>query len=98
VNYYVYLLASKKNGTLYVGFTSDLIKRVWSHKNKCADGFTLKYGVDKLMWYESTPDRNAALYREKQIKKWNRQWKIELIQKENPNWKDLYEDITASGI
>jgi len=98
VNYYVYILASKKNGILYVGFTSDLIKRTWSHKNKCADGFTSKYFVDKLVWFDMTTNKYSALNREKQIKKWNRQWKINLIEKENPEWRDLYDEITASGV
>ena len=91
--YYVYIMASKKNGTLYLGMTSDLIKRVWQHKHDEIDGFTKKYGVHKLVWYEETTDVRDAIRREKQIKKWRRQWKINLIEKENPEWKDLYEEI-----
>lgn len=91
--YYVYILASQRNGTLYIGVTNDLIKRVWQHKNKAADGFTKKYGVDKLVYFEDTSDIMSALEREKQLKNWHRQWKINLIQGKNPEWKDLYEDI-----
>jgi putative endonuclease len=83
--YYVYLLASKRNGTLYMGVTSDLVKRVYEHKNDLVDGFTKKYHVHKLVYYEVTGDINGAINREKQIKKWKRDWKIELIEKSNPN-------------
>ncbi len=91
--YYVYILASKRDGTLYIGVTNDLIKRVWEHKNKVADGFTKKYGVDKLVYYESTENIESAILREKQLKNWHRQWKINLIQSKNPEWRDLYEEI-----
>ena len=87
--YYVYILASHRNGTLYMGVTGDLIKRSWEHKNKIAEGFTEKYNIDKLVYYETTNDIKAALQREKQLKKWNRKWKMELIEKENPDWVDL---------
>lgn len=90
--YYVYILASKKNGTLYIGITSNLIKRIWEHKNRIVDGFTKDYNVDKLVYYETTNAVQAALQREKQLKKWNRKWKIELIEKENFAWKDLSEE------
>ncbi len=93
--YCVYILASKKNGTLYIGVTSDLLKRVWQHKNKTAEGFTKKYGVDRLVYYEQTEDVRSALDREKQLKNWKRQWKIELIEKENPEWNDLYDIVTG---
>lgn len=92
-HYYVYLLASKKNGTLYIGVTNDLIKRVYEHKNDIIDGFTKKYGVRALVYYEETKDINSAITREKQIKKWRRSWKIELIEKMNLGWKDLYPDL-----
>ncbi len=92
-NYYIYILASKKNGTLYIGVTSDLIRRVQEHKAKIADGFTKKYNVDKLMYYEQTENVNSALDREKSLKKWKRDWKIRLIEEENPNWDDLYFNI-----
>ncbi len=79
--YYVYMMASKKNGTLYIGVTNDLRRRVWQHKNDVYEGFTKKYGVHRLVWYESTSDIKAAIQREKQMKKWRRQWKIDLIEK-----------------
>ena len=91
--YFVYILASKKNGTLYIGVTSNLIRRVYEHKNDVQESFTQKYGVHILVYYEYTNDVNAAIVREKQMKKWNRQWKINLIEKENPNWDDLYESL-----
>ena len=90
--YFVYLLVSKRNGTLYVGVTSNLKKRIYEHKNKLIEGFTKKYNVDKLVYYEETNDVNIAIKREKQLKKWNRKWKIELIEKSNPNWNDLAKD------
>ncbi|MFO1520042.1 MAG: GIY-YIG nuclease family protein [bacterium] len=92
-NYFVYILASKKKGTLYVGITSKLAKRVWEHKNKIAKGFTEKYEVNLLVYYETFEDPQNAITREKRLKKWNRDWKIQLIEKNNPGWKDLYEDI-----
>ncbi len=87
--YYVYILASKRNGTLYVGITNDLIKRVYEHKNSLVDGFTKKYNVKMLVFYESTEDVLSAIAREKCIKKWNRLWKIKFIEETNPDWKDL---------
>jgi putative endonuclease len=89
----VYLLASKRNGTLYVGVTSDLIKRVWEHKNHVADGFTKRYGVDRLVWYEVHETMESAIGREKALKEWQRAWKLELIEKFNPDWKDLYDSV-----
>lgn len=91
--YYVYMLASKKNGVLYIGVTGDLVKRVWEHKNNLVEGFTKKYFVHKLVYYEVTTDAKSAITREKQLKKWNRDWKIRLIEKENSNWEDLYKLI-----
>jgi putative endonuclease len=91
--FYVYILASKRNGTLYVGVSSDLIKRVWEHKNRFVEGFTKKYGVDKLVYYEVHNDAEKAILREKQIKKWNRAWKLWLIEEKNPEWKDLFGEI-----
>jgi putative endonuclease len=90
---YVYILASRRNGTLYVGVTSDLLKRVWEHKNKLVKGFTQEYGVDKLVYYEVHSDVENAITREKQMKKWNRAWKLRLIEEKNPEWKDLFEEI-----
>lgn len=92
-SYFVYILASDRNGTLYVGVTNDLVRRVWEHKNKVADGFTKKYGVHKLVYFEDTTDVGSAIAREKQLKNWQRKWKLELIEKSNPDWKDLYDQI-----
>jgi putative endonuclease len=89
----VYILASRRNGTLYIGVTSDLIKRVYEHKNGLADGFTKKYNVHHLVYFELHEEMLAAITREKQIKKWNRRWKLRLIGEHNPEWKDLYESI-----
>jgi putative endonuclease len=93
--YYVYILASKRNGTLYIGVTSDLIKRVCEHKNQLVRGFTKKYGVDKLVYFETFIDPETAIWREKRLKKYPRQWKLNLIRKMNPEWKDLYESIIS---
>jgi putative endonuclease len=93
--YYVYILASKKNGTLYTGVTGDLIKRVYEHKSNLVAGFTRKYKVHNLVYYESYGDVYAAIAREKAMKKWKRAWKIQLIEKYNPLWKDLYCDIVG---
>ena len=89
----VYILASKPNGTLYTGVTVDLVKRIWEHKNSAVAGFTSKYGVHTLVYYELHGDMAHAIQREKQIKRWRRKWKIELIQSENPRWKDLWPTI-----
>jgi putative endonuclease len=88
--FFVYMLSSKPHGTLYVGVTSDLARRVWEHKTKVVPGFTAKYGVDRLILYEAHEDWELAFRREKQIKEWKRAWKITLIEKENPHWVDLY--------
>jgi putative endonuclease len=93
MNCFVYMMASSRNGTLYVGVTSDLVKRVFQHKNDVADGFTKKYRVHDLVWFESTPSIEEAVRKEKQIKDWKRAWKVALIEKENPEWRDLYADI-----
>ncbi len=93
--YYVYMLASQRNGTLYIGVTSDLIKRVWEHKNKFVEGFTNQYEVHQLVWFEPHEDVEQAILREKQIKKWNRAWKVNLIEEANPYWNDLYLSFTA---
>ena len=91
--YYVYILASKRNGTLYIWVTNDLIRRVYEHKNDLTDGFTKKYGVHLLVYFEQYYDIVHAIQSEKRLKKWNRQWKIELIEKENPEWNDLYVQL-----
>ena len=90
-----YIMASKPNGTLYVGVTSNLVQRVYQHKHNLIEGFTKKYGVHTLVYFELHGDMNAAITREKQIKKWNRQWKIDLIQSQNPKWVDLWESIST---
>src|SRR5262249_13694838 len=91
--FYVYILASQRNGTLYTGVTSDLIKRAWEHKEGFVDGFTRQYDVKLLVWYEQHETAETAITREKQVKKWNRAWKIRLIEERNPYWNDLYGDI-----
>jgi putative endonuclease len=92
-SYYVYILANKRNGTLYTGVNNNLLRRVVEHKRKIVKGFTQKYNVNKLVWYEQTNDIRLAIQREKQIKKWLRKWKLELIEETNPNWKDLFYEI-----
>ena len=92
---YVYILASQRNGTLYVGSTSDLIKRIWEHKNNVIPGFTAKYNVHKLVYYEVHYAILEAARREKRFKNWCRQWKLNLIEGINPTWRDLYDDICA---
>lgn len=92
----VYILASRPNGTLYIGVTSDLIQRVWQHKNDLADGFTKKYNVHTLVWYEQHPAMETAIQREKSLKEWKREWKLRLIEDRNPEWKDLYDDLLGA--
>ncbi len=91
--YYVYITASKRNGTLYVGVTSNLKKRIYEHKESMVDGFTKKYNVNKLVYFEMTNEVNSTIQREKQMKRWKREWKIKLIEKENPCWIDLYYNL-----
>jgi len=93
--YYVHIMASGRNGTLYIGVTNDLIRRVFEHKNDFVEGFTRKYGVHALVYYETCDSREGALIREKQLKKWNRAWKIRLIEESNPGWKDIYDDLLS---
>ena len=92
-SYYVYILASERNGTLYIGVTSNLLKWIDEHKNGIVEGFTKKYNIHRLVYYESTSDVESAIVREKQMKKWNRQWKINLIEKNNPDWIDLSDGL-----
>ena len=92
-NYYIYILASKRNGTLYIGFTNDIVKRVYQHKEGLIAGFTQKYKVHLLVYYEQTSDVLSAIQREKQLKKWERKWKLELIESINPEWNDLYYNL-----
>jgi putative endonuclease len=89
----VYILAGKKNGTIYIGVTSDLIKRIWEHKNDLVKGFTKQYQVHILVWYELHETMESAITREKNLKNWKRAWKLALIEKSNPNWQDLYEKL-----
>jgi len=95
VAFYTYLLANAPYGTLYCGHTDDLIARVWKHREKVFGGFTAKYGVAQLVWYESHGERAMAFRRERQIKKWNRAWKARLIEEMNPRWDDLYEELVG---
>lgn len=89
----VYILASRRNGTVYTGVTSSLVERVWQHKNGVVEGFTKRYGVHLLVWYELHETMESAILREKGIKEWKRQWKLELIERTNPTWQDLYESM-----
>ena len=89
----VYILASKRNGTLYTGVTSNLVKRVWEHKNDMVVGFTKRYSVHRLVWYELHESMESAILKEKRIKEWKRAWKLQLIESDNPNWQDLYHNI-----
>jgi putative endonuclease len=93
VAYYVYLLASRKHGTLYLGVTNDLVRRGHEHRTKAVEGFTTRYGVDKLVWFEIYDDVVTAIAREKELKKWRRDWKTRLIEEQNPGWVDLYPGI-----
>ena len=95
--YYVYILASQRNGTLYVGVTNDLVRRIFEHRSDMVPGFTRKYGVHRLVWFDSTPDVRVAIAREKQIKKWRRAWKLDLIERSNPDWVDLYDGLLTGA-
>jgi putative endonuclease len=92
--FYVYLLASRKQGTLYLGVTRDLVRRIYQHREKLTPGFTSRYDIRRLVWFEVYDDPVNAIEREKEIKKWRRAWKIALIEKDNPDWRDLYPEIT----
>ena len=92
----VYILASSRNGTLYIGVTSDIVKRVWEHKGDFVEGFSKEYGVHMLVYFELHDRMEDAILREKQMKKWNRAWKLRLIEERNPQWRDLYEDIAGT--
>jgi putative endonuclease len=94
----VYILASKRNGTLYIGVTSDLIQRIWQHREGVVEGFTQQYAVKTLVWYEQHETMESAIMREKALKKWNRDWKLRLIEERNPDWNDLWFDITGQTI
>ena len=95
--YYVYTMTNELYGTLYVGMTNDLVARIWEHRSKALKGFTQEYGLDRLVWYEVHEDPYEAITREKRIKNWNRDWKVNLVQRMNPAWDDLYEGLMAAG-
>ena len=93
--YYVYILASRRDGAIYVGITNDLARRVYDHRIKAVPGFTAKYNITQLVWFEVYDDPISAISRERELKKWKRAWKIRLIEKDNPNWNDVYESICS---
>ena len=93
--FYVYMLASRRNGTLYIGMTDDLLKRTWQHRHGVVAGFTRDYGVKTLVWFEQHESRESALIRERRMKRWNRAWKLKLIESGNPNWLDLSESLSV---
>jgi len=93
MSYYVYIIASRRDGAIYIGVTNNLVRRVYEHRIKAVPGFTSKYNITQLVWFEVYDDPVSAITREKELKKWKRTWKIQLIQAENPEWKDLYESI-----
>jgi len=95
MNFFVYILASRRNGTLYIGMTDDLVRRIWEHRTGTVPGFTSMYDVKMLVWYEQHETRESAFMRERQLKKWNRSWKLELIEQMNPTWLDLWDQINA---
>jgi putative endonuclease len=96
-SYYIYILASERNGTLYIGVTNDLLRRVYEHRNDLVEGFTKKYQVHRLVYYEQADDIYGAIQREKQLKAWKRQWKMRLIDEMNPEWEDLYEKLAGQS-
>ena len=96
--FFTYIVASGRTGTIYTGSTDDLVTRVFQHKNKTFKGFTTKHGVDQLVWYEVFDSRSAAFKRERQIKKWNRLWRLDLIEKANPGWRDLHEELRLGDL
>ena len=93
MDYFVYLMASGKNDTLYIGVTNDLVRRVYEHKNAAVEGFKSRYLVDQLVWFETTPSIEAAIHKEKQLKNWKREWKVAMIETSNPQWRDLYATL-----
>ena len=93
MSFYVYIVASRRNGTLYIGMTDDLAKRIWQHRTGVMPGFTKRYGVKMLVWHEQHETRESAFMRERQLKKWNRAWKLKLIEQVNPVWRDLWDDL-----
>lgn len=96
-NYYIYILASRRNGTLYIGVTNNLINRVWDHKNGLVDSFTKKYKINILVWFQATESIESAIQREKRLKEWKRKWKLKLIEEANPEWEDLYFKLISGS-
>ena len=96
--FYVYIVASQRNGTIYIGSTDNLTRRVWEHKTKALGGFTKTYGCDRLVWFEAFETRPGAFRRERQIKEWRRSWKLVLIEEDNPTWRDLYEELGGEPV
>jgi putative endonuclease len=94
MSFWVYMLANRRNGTLYIGMSDDLVRRVWQHRNGIIRGFTEKYAVKLLVWYEQHETRESAFQRERQMKKWNRAWKLKLFEEMNPSWHDLFDNVT----
>jgi putative endonuclease len=95
MNYYVYIIASRKDGAIYLGVTNDIIRRVYEHRTKAARGFSSQYNITRLVWFEIYDDPTSAISREKQLKKWKRNWKVQLIEARNPKWEDLYQSICS---
>jgi putative endonuclease len=93
MSYYVYIIASRKDGTIYIGVTNDIVRRIYQHRTKAVPGFTSKYNITKLVWFEVCDDPTSAIPREKELKKWKRAWKIQLIETQNSAWNDLYESV-----
>jgi putative endonuclease len=93
MSYYVYILASRKDGAIYVGITNDIARRIYEHRIKAVRGFTSKYNITRLVWFEIYDDPISAISREKELKKWKRAWKVQLVEAQNPQWNDLYESI-----
>jgi putative endonuclease len=93
MSYYVYIIASRKDGAIYIGVTNDIVRRIYEHRTKAVPGFTSKYNITRLVWFEIYDNPIAAITREKELKKWNRLWKVQLIEAKNPDWNDLYESI-----
>jgi putative endonuclease len=93
MSYYVYIIASRKDGAIYIGITNDIVRRIYEHRTKAVPGFTSRYNITRLVWFEIYDDPITAISREKELKKWRRSWKVELIEKDNPEWNDLYESI-----
>jgi putative endonuclease len=95
MNYYVYMVASRRDGAIYIGVTNDIVRRIYEHRTKAVPGFTAKYNITRLVWFEIYDDPTSAISREKELKKWKRSWKVQLIEAQNPKWEDLYDSICS---